>query len=143
MKKLNFGSGIAIALVLFIGFILTLAITLIATKVDLQQENYYAEDLHYQSQIEAIENGHQLNLIDQLEINSDNLILSVSENSIDDAVLRLIRPNDEKQDQSFSFNGSNTLIIPLQILHEGIYEVQLQYTYNGKKSLEKKSIEIQ
>lgn len=142
MKKLNFGTGIAIALVTFIAFILTLAISLISTKVDLQQENYYSEDLIYQDKIDALKNGNYHQLIQRIDIDKQNIILALSDEQIENGKLRFFRPNDDKLDQSFSFEETKTLIIPLNLFQKGKYDVEFEYLLEGKVCLEKNTVEI-
>ncbi|MEI6864870.1 FixH family protein [Flavicella sp.] len=63
MKKINWGSGIALALVFFIGFILYFVIKISTDSKydnDLVVEDYYKYELEYQHRIDKLNNAKNL-----------------------------------------------------------------------------------
>lgn len=51
--RMNWGTGVAIALTVFIAFICTLVFTVMSKKVDLVAKDYYKQELEYQDVIDA------------------------------------------------------------------------------------------
>lgn len=60
MKKFNWGWGILIVCVAFVGFISTLVYRAMQEKVDFVTTNYYEKELQFQQQINRMENAAAL-----------------------------------------------------------------------------------
>lgn len=61
--KFNWGTGLAIGMILFVSFILFLVTTMLTSakyEHDLVTEDYYAAELHYQNDIDAEQNLQRL-----------------------------------------------------------------------------------
>ena len=71
---MNWGKSIAVVLVLFIGFIMTLVVIMISKDVDLVDEEYYQRDLAYNEEMVAIENNN--NLENKIQLIEDENIVS-------------------------------------------------------------------
>ncbi len=140
---MNWGKGIMIVMGLFIVFIGVLVSVLISRKVDLVTEEYYQEEIAYQSEIDAISSG---NALDSLVISQkdEQLIIQFAKNiRPDSVVVHLWRPNDKKLDQSFSVTGTEIFLIPLKKLHQGNYDIRCEYWTDSKNYIQKSRVLIE
>jgi hypothetical protein len=145
--KINWGTGIVIAIVLFMSFILFLVIKMSTDKNydhDLVVEKYYQKELAYQDEIDAEENlklfseqitgkrveaGWMLTFPPELE--NSNIIGTVF----------LYRPSNKQLDFDFPIELSGlNLLIPDERLLDGRWNIILNWEYKGKNYLYKDSI---
>ena len=140
---MNWGKGIAIGLTSFMVFIVVLAVILMRQSVDLESKDYYAKEIDYESEITAMNNAGQL--ADQIQLikKDDHIIVQVPQSTNFDKVsVQFSRPNDDQLDKSFEFEDTKTYLIERDILKNGLYNVQISYSGNGKKYLQKETIYI-
>lgn len=140
---MNWGKGIAIGLTSFIVFIVVLVVILMKQSVDLESKDYYAKEIDYENEITAMNNAGQLTDQIQLIKKDDHIIVQVPQNSSYDKVsVQFRRPNDDQLDKSFEFEDTKTYLIEKDILKNGLYNVQISYSGNGKNYLQKETIYI-
>ncbi len=72
---MNWGKGIAIALTLFIGFIVVLVISIVSHTVDLETEDYYKKDIAYQDEITSMENANALSEKPTIVMTSTHIVV--------------------------------------------------------------------
>jgi len=53
---MNWGKGITIVMVAFIGFIITLVTILMSNKIDLVSEDYYQKEIKFEDEIASAKN---------------------------------------------------------------------------------------
>lgn len=139
LKKLNWGHGIAIALGLFIIFILSLIFffTRKWENSEMISDNYYEEELAYQQVIDAKNNAQALPYLPKYQQDAQGIHITFpsdirpSSNSVrfhlyrtDDARL------DVKKEERLSANG--ILNIPPHILKQGSYTLKVMWEINKK-----------
>ena len=139
---MNWGRGIALALALFIGFIATLITILISQKVDLVSEDYYAQEINFQQEIDGIKAGN-----DQLAMTftkkNDQLVVNVPmETDSKNITFHFYRANDNALDKTFELQNSKMLLIPIKELAKGNYSVRAEYTIQGKQVIQKYELTI-
>lgn len=138
---MNWGKGIFIAMAVFMGFILTLVISLTMHHVELESEDYYQKDLKYSQEIDALENANALEeKIDVIALEEGLAIQIPDQLEVNQVTINLKRPNDENMDQSFEMEQQKTLIIPAELLEKGKYNVELNYRKGAKPFLQKHTI---
>ncbi len=141
--KLNWGVGISIALTLFIGFIVFLAVILMSKNVDLESEDYYKREVNYQDEIKQLQQADKHNnpliLIDQ----EDFLILQIPDSlNISNVEIKLIRPDDEKKDKYYRVVGTKSFLISKVELTKGVYTVEIRYLLDKQKCFQKNQIRL-
>lgn len=139
---MNWGKGIAISLILFIGFILYLAITLMSHKVDLESDDYYLREIAYQDEIVAIENGSTDEQILVSQDNANVIVQVPTDGTYNDVLVEFFRPNNDDQDVKFNVSGTKTLTIEKGKLHPGQYNIEITYRNGDKNCLQKSEIYI-
>ncbi|TGV02649.1 FixH family protein [Flavivirga rizhaonensis] len=145
--KINWGTGIVIAFIGFISFIMYFIITMNvddAYDYDLVTEDYYAEELEYQKDIDKLKNAKHLNENITYKKSVEGLIISFP-NNIDFKKITgnvfLYRPSNKHLDFETTISLSKpTLLIPDNRLVDGRWNIKIDWQYNGKSYLFKESI---
>lgn len=135
---MNWGKGIAIALALFMGFIIVLVVKMVSQNVELETEDYYKKDIAYQEEITSMENAHALTAKPTISLTETHIIVQFPESlTFTEAQLNLKRPNDETDDRSYSIVGTSMFTLNRSELEKGVYKLELSYTYENKTYLQK------
>ncbi|TXE10012.1 FixH family protein [Seonamhaeicola algicola] len=145
--KLNWGTGIVIAFIGFIAFIMYFIITMSVNANydhDLVVENYYAEELAYQTDINKLKNAKKLNTNITVTRTNEGLKI-VFPNDLDFKKITgkvfLYRPSNKQLDYESTISLSNThLLIPDSRLIDGRWNIKIDWQYNGMSYLFKESI---
>ncbi|MCP4975145.1 MAG: FixH family protein [Maribacter sp.] len=145
--KINWGTGIVLAFIGFIGFILFFVVKMsLDTRAnhDLVTEEYYKEELAYQKEIDAETNANNLSSKLKIRKTPEGLIVKFPEN-IDLKKIKgkvsLYRPSDKHLDFNLPISLSNThLLIPDKRLLDGRWDIKIAWEYQDKPYLFKKSI---
>ena len=144
--KINWGTGIVIAIVLFIAFILSFVYKTIFMEEyehHLVSEDYYKDELHYQEEIDKLNNAKYL---------TENVILSNTEqgiliqfpkdkdfNKIEGKVNFLRRSNVKLDFEKKIDLSSHSMLIEDSILVTGKWEIRVDWQYNDEEYLLKES----
>jgi hypothetical protein len=140
---MNWGKGLAIAMVGFMLFILYMVITLMSKGTDLESEDYYQKEIDFEQEISAISNMNGLKEKIDVSQNDDFVMVKFPEiEDMDSIEVMMFRPNNEKDDQFFILKNSKSLLIPKSKLNMGIYEMDIQFKIKDKVYLQKETIRI-
>lgn len=145
--KWNWGKGIVVAIIAFMGFILYLVITMTTDKNfshDLVTEDYYAKEMAYQNEINAETNTNNLKeKIISKKVANGWLISFPKELNYQyiKGTLFLYRPSNQKLDFETKINlSSNDLLLPNTNLIDGRWNIIIDFTYHGKSYMYKEEI---
>lgn len=139
---MNWGKGIVIGMVTFMGFITFLVVGLMMNRVDLESEDYYKREINYEQEITAQENANNLEVKIEISSNKEFVVVKVPEGEFQEIELHLTRPNDKKMDKRFKIQGTKSFLIDKKELEKGVYTVELSYMVNNKPCLQKESVSI-
>jgi len=140
---MNWGKGLIITMVLFMGFIVTMVVSMISRSVELQTENYYQLDLAYDGEIEAINRANQLGEQIELMQSDEGFVVKVPTTEfITDVSVFFSRPNDETKDFMIEVGEKRLEKIPLDKLEAGVYNIEFRYFTKGKACLQKDRIYV-
>ncbi len=144
MKRISWGTGIVIAIVVFVILVLAQTIFLMNQKVDLVEEDYYKKGIDFQKQIDKEERSNKYS--DQIEIYSDGEILlivfpqEIQDNLVSGEIL-LYRPSDSSLDMKFPIQlNDKKQIIPVSSLKKGFWRVKLNWSYNNNNYYKESTI---
>ncbi|PQJ32350.1 cytochrome C oxidase Cbb3 [Nonlabens arenilitoris] len=144
--KLNWGTSIAIAITLFIGFIMVMVVTMLTDKGfdhDMVTTDYYKKELLFQQEIDAEQNAKNLGEIKGLKTTTGWAIEfpeSVAEKEFKGKV-SLYRPSDKQLDFELPIVLSgNYLLIPDNRLTDGRWDILITATLDGQPFKYKNSI---
>ncbi|NVK28491.1 MAG: FixH family protein [Flavobacteriia bacterium] len=109
--KFNWGHGITLFLLCFIGFIATLVYGTFQQRVDLTSEDYYAQEVAYDEEKRAIENGLKAGEVDLIKT-TNNLEVVLPEGDWSKINIKLLRPDNadldvENEIENPEFNSIN------------------------------------
>jgi len=147
MIKLNWGTGIVIAFVAFISFILFFVIRMSTDSRadhDLVTQEYYLQELAYQQEINAEKNARALGEDLQIERSSDGLRITLPkalQNSNSEGTMSLYRPSNKHLDFDLPIRLSKThLLIPDKRLLDGRWDIKIRVEHEGVDYLFKERI---
>lgn len=145
--KINWGTGLAIVLALFIAFIMYFVIKISTDKkydYDLVTEEYYKREMVYQKEIDSEENSNSLETNISGERIAEGWMLTFPKNfdySKIEGTVFLYRPSNKQLDFQLPLQlTSNILLIPDQRLVAGRWNTIVQWHYEGEDYLYKKEI---
>ncbi len=140
---MNWGKGIVIGMVLFMGFIVTLVVIMMRQNIDLVREDYYQKELEYDDQYNAEQVYQQTKDSINIAIVNEVLEIKLGKSFQNDSLLvELKRPNNQAQDLSFKVLAQPQVIIPVEKLPKGSFECILFGKTGGKKYQFKENIYI-
>ncbi len=152
MKKIqwNWGTGIVLAFVSFISFILFFVIQMAtdnSANHELVTEAYYERELNYQQEIDAQREAAALETPLKIKRQAQGRGLSVffpkdyNPKAVK-GIVSLYRPSNRQLDSEFPIALSDThLLIPDNRLLGGRWDIRIAWEYQGKKYLHKESID--
>ena len=141
---MNWGKGLAVAMVSFMIFILYMVFTLMSKSTDLESKDYYQKEIEFEKEIVAMENTNKLKEKVKISQNEDYVVIQFPAiEKLDSIKVHLFRPDNEKDDQVFNAEDSKIVMIPIKKLKKGIYNVTTQFKIEKDLYMQKQSIKIQ
>ena len=145
--KFNWGTGIVMAFVAFISFILYFVITMSTNKKyehDLVIENYYGQELEFQNAINKEINSQTLKQDIVWKRTSEGLLIEFPDNFKPEEItgtISLYRPSNKLLDFETSIQLSDsTFLITDKRLLDGPWNLKINWKVNGEAYLYKKEI---
>ena len=147
MKTWNWGTGIVLAFVLFVAFILFFVIRMSTDSRadhDLVTQEYYQQELAYQEEIDAEQNARALAGDLRYQRTDEGLQITLPDplqNSLAEGTMSLYRPSNKHLDFDLPIRLSKThLLIPDNRLLDGRWDIKIRVAYKGKSYLFKERI---
>jgi len=145
--KINWGTGIVLAFIGFIGFILFFVVKMSMddrANHDLVTDEYYKEELAYQKEIDAEKNANNLSSKLAIKKTPEGLMVLFPDNINTEKIkgtVSLYRPSNKHLDFDLPISLSNSqLLIPDKRLLDGRWDIKIAWEYYDKPYLYKKSI---
>lgn len=147
--RLNWGTSIVIAFVLFMTFILYFVFKVQSDSQydhEMVTEEYYKKELNFQGQLDKQQNANNLSERIVIESNEDGLQI-VFPSDFDFKKIKgkvsLYRPSNQKLDFEIPISlSSSNLLIPKTNLVDGRWDISIEWEYEGKEYLNKKEINL-
>lgn len=137
--KFNWGTGIVVGMILFMGFIITLSTKMIGSKVDLVTKDYYEQGIEFEEHLNQVKAANALS--QPVTVNVDytasqvqiTLPAEFSNQAVEGTVL-FFRPSEKNKDFSVSLKPDSNLKqnVSLEKLDKGNWWIKLQWKANGK-----------
>ena len=145
--KFNWGTGIVLAFIGFIGFILyfvVLASTGKNADHHLVTDDYYQEELAYQNEIDAEANASRFASGFRIKKSAQGLLIEIPEELRHqelEGTLSLYRPSNKHLDFDLEISLSNShLLIPDERLLGGRWDIKIRWSDQARNYLVKKNI---
>ena len=135
--KLNWGTGIAITIILFLIVSFAMIFHFMNQKVDLVTDNYYEKTLIYQNNIDEAERSKEFDKQIKLEY-SDNELKFVFPDSVakamNDGEVYFYRPSNSNKDfkTPLQVNQSGELTLDASKIERGYWKVQMKWLMNDE-----------
>ena len=134
MKKINWGTGIVITLVLFISFILYFVIKMSTNsdyEYDLVRPDYYKHEIEYQQRIDKLNNAKTLTQNILIRRVTNGIFIdfpkNISQEKIEGSIY-LYRPSNKKLDITLPILlNDHTQFISDEVLIGGRWNVQVEW----------------
>lgn len=140
---MNWGKGITLVMIAFMTFILYMVFTLMSKNTDLESEDYYQKEIEFEKEIKASSNTNKLKVKVKVVQNDDFVVVQFPDlEKLDSISVLLFRPDNEKDDQTFTEKDSKTLMIPKTKLKAGVYDLKIEYKVDHELYMQKESILI-
>ena len=145
--KINWGTGIVIAFIIFIAFIMYFVISMLTDKKfdhDLVTEDYYQEELLHQNEIDKELNAKELSKNVSWTKTNEGIEIVFPDNldykKITGKVF-LYRPSNKKLDSETTISlSSHKMLIPGDQLLDGRWNIKIDWQYMGKPYLLRESL---
>ena len=145
--KINWGTGIVLAFIGFISFILFFVVRMSMdnrANHDLVTENYYGAELGYQNEIDAQNNARTKEVDLSLETTNEGIKLVFPNNLITENIkgtVSLYRPSNKHLDFDLPISLSQDyLLIPDNRLVDGRWDISINWEYEGNSFLHKQKL---
>lgn len=141
---MDWGKGILLTIVAFVGFIMTLVVISVRQDdIHLVTENYYEKEINYQQQIEREKSTSTLDReVLLFDAQSKSMLLDLPLGA--KGSLQLFRPSDARLDREvqLEITSEGKMKVPMEDLKSGYWRVQLTWTENGMDYYEEKKITL-
>lgn len=145
--KFNWGTGIVLAFVAFISFIMYFVIRMnMEDRADheLVSKDYYKQELAYQEEIDAEKNSIRFNAQLKVTKSAEGLVITFPEDfdyKKTTGKVSLYRPSNRRLDFNFPISLSNAhLLIPDSSLVGGRWDIAIEWQNKGKSFLHKEKL---
>lgn len=143
--KINWGTGLAIGMALFIGFIMFFVVQILTEKSqDLVVEDYYEKAMMFQEEMDAEKNSKSLKTNIHGERTNDGWLLTFPEDidpSRISGTVSLYRPSNKALDFEIPINLTESrLLIPDEQMIDGRWNTIVNWKYDGQDYLFKEKI---
>ena len=131
--KWNWGTKLAIWIIAFILFMITLVVFTFINDTMLVEKDYYPKGLEYQNRIEETNRAFKAGAVFDATQGNENLTIQLTHIQSDSGNIVFFRPSDNGLDLSFDLSDieDSTLIIPLNRLKKGKYILKNQWYHQG------------
>ncbi|WP_127022196.1 FixH family protein [Flagellimonas beolgyonensis] len=145
--KINWGTGIVLAFIGFISFILYFVFRMSTddrANHDLVTEEYYKKELTYQQELDASNSATEMNANLTVEKTDEGLVIYFPERFDPTKIsgtVSLYRPSNKHLDTNFPISLSKThLLIPDNRLVDGRWDITVKWEYEGKSFMHKEKL---
>lgn len=136
--KFNWGTGIVLAILIFMVITIATVVFMMNQDVDLVSNDYYEKGIKHQDQIDLVNRSQKLEANVKMEWKGNLFVISFPEEYYNQSITGEIffyRPSDVKKDFKLplSLTEGNQLI-PVKGLEKGLWRVQLNWILNHKEN---------
>ncbi len=145
--KISWGTGIVIALIIFMGLVITTGIYLMNQDVQLVSDDYYDKEIAYQQHIDDVARTVELSSEEIILFDGKVVTIKLPELSSGNDIkgeIYFYRPSDSKLDMRLPFtpDENKQQIIPLERIQKGFWRVQFSWQADDKNYYSEKAIVI-
>jgi nitrogen fixation protein FixH len=146
--KFNWATGLSIFFIIFIGMLIFIVYQSRQVHDSLVVENYYDEDINYQSHYDKKQNTADLEVKVKSEYNRENkeviITFPIDSISVTSGQILLYNPYSEKSDVKYDFNLGKEAIykIPVDKIKSGRWKLKIDWKRGEKTFYQEEEIII-
>ncbi|GIM54442.1 FixH family protein [Capnocytophaga cynodegmi] len=147
--KISWGTGIVIAFVAFIAFIMYFVVNMTINKKydhDFVTDDYYKKEFSYQNMMVKAQKTEKEQMTVQIQSSLEGVTLTFPSKITDENVVGSVsfyRPSNRKRDFKIPLQLKNKqMLVPINVLSEGRWNVEVNYTFNNNDYISIKNITI-
>lgn len=130
---MNWGKGILIFYLIFVGFMGWMIYKSVTQDPELVTNNYYQEELNYQSKIDKMKNARDDGQQVTVNNTADGVQLVFPDSALSGTV-KFFRPSDGSKDFQLALQSVNgKQLIPFNQFITGKYQIQLDWKSNNRE----------
>jgi len=148
MKKISWGTGIVIGIIVFVVISISMTVIFMTQDVDLVADKYYENSLQYQVEIDKQSRTKSLN--EQVKINFNGEVINILFPSayLDKNIsgeIYFYRPSNPSLDFKvlLLMSTEGNQIIPVERLEKGFWRIKLNWTMDGNGYYNERAITIE
>ena len=146
--KINWGTGIVIAFVIFMGGTISTAVFLMNKDVNLVADDYYDQEINYQQHINRMERTSQLEEKQIIFFDGSTVKITIPKVLVSKRLsgeIYFYRPSDSNSDIKITLipDTSGLQVIPVERLEKGYWKIKVSWLSNGKDYFSEDRILIQ
>jgi hypothetical protein len=146
MKKISWGTGIVIGIIVFIVISISMTVIFMTQDVDLVSDNYYEKSLSYQDEIDKLSRTKSLDEQVKINFNGEIIIISVPSDYLNKEIsgdIFFYRPSNPKLDFVLPLQVvEGSQIIPVERLEKGFWRIKLNWMMDGNGYYNERAITI-
>lgn len=127
---MNWGKGIILGMIVFMGFIISLVVFMIRSSDDNYDKDYYEKGINYNQEFKEKQQVIEDSIIPQL--NLSNQVLDIKFKQAEKGIIYLKRPSNGNLDRQLNFVGKQ-VYIPLNKLKKGHWQIVINWHWHQKK----------
>ena len=147
MKKISWGTGIVIGIIVFVVISITMTVIFMTQDVSLVSDNYYEKSLSYQDEIDKQNRTNSLDEQVKINYNGDVIKIAFSSTYLNKEIpgeIFFYRPSDPKLDFKLPLQlVEGNQIIPVSRLEKGFWRIKLNWIMDGNGYYSEKAITIE
>ena len=147
MKKISWGTGIVIGIIVFIVISITMTVIFMTQDVSLVLDNYYEKSLSYQEEIDK--QSRTKSLDEQVKINFNGELITVLVpldyiNKDISGEIFFYRPSNPKLDFALPLQlVEGSQVVPVERLEKGFWRIKLNWIMDGNGYYNERAITIE
>jgi hypothetical protein len=147
-KKINWGTGILIGIIIFIVLIVTMTVIFMNQDVNLVTDKYYEKSLKYQDEIDTQNRTNALNEEVEIKFNGQELSILFPQDYLTKNIsgeIFFYRPSNPSLDFKLPLllGEDGSQIIPTQGLEKGFWRLKLNWIMDGTGYYNERAINIE
>jgi hypothetical protein len=147
--KINWGTGITLVFILFALLMARMVFIAMGSEVNLVSDDYYQQEVDFQSRIEKIKNAESFEKLITLSFNSQEQMIELQfpeKFNSTEGIIHFFRPSDNHLDKKITLvlNQENKQEIPFSFLNKkGLWRVKIDWDGDGKEFFVEKPLVIE